>query len=102
MEMANSFFFSPHHHEVSEQLDQFADKHRELLANESSDEEEHALKIVRSLGKSNLLEIVVPAKYGGRFENVDVRSLCLARERLSYASSLADLMFGMQGLGSYS
>ncbi|KAF0219041.1 MAG: abmD, partial [bacterium] len=29
------------------------------------------------------------------------RSLCLARERLCYMSGLADLMFAMQGLGSY-
>jgi len=30
-----------------------------------------------------------------------VRSLCLTRERLCYRSGLADLMFAMQGLGSY-
>jgi acyl-CoA dehydrogenase len=32
---------------------------------------------------------------------LDVRSLCLIREALSYSSSLADVAFVMQGLGSY-
>src|SRR5262249_3788728 len=32
---------------------------------------------------------------------LDVRALCVAREHLSYDSSLADLMFAMQGLGSF-
>ncbi|HEX8176284.1 MAG TPA: acyl-CoA dehydrogenase family protein [Pyrinomonadaceae bacterium] len=32
---------------------------------------------------------------------LDVRSLCLIREALSYSSSLADLAFVMQGLGTY-
>jgi len=31
---------------------------------------------------------------------LDVRALCLARERLAYHSSLADFAFAMQGLGS--
>jgi acyl-CoA dehydrogenase len=33
---------------------------------------------------------------------LDVRALCLIREALSYSSSLADLAFVMQGLGTYS
>lgn len=32
---------------------------------------------------------------------LDVRALCLIREALSYSSSLADLAFVMQGLGTY-
>ena len=32
---------------------------------------------------------------------LDVRSLCLIREALAYSSSLADLAFVMQGLGTY-
>ncbi|HEY7545738.1 MAG TPA: acyl-CoA dehydrogenase family protein, partial [Blastocatellia bacterium] len=33
--------------------------------------------------------------------SLDVRALCIIRERLSYHSALADLMFVMQGLGSF-
>jgi alkylation response protein AidB-like acyl-CoA dehydrogenase len=49
------------------------------------------------LAKADLLRYAIAAP-GGR---LDVRSLCLIRESLSYASSLADLAFVMQGLGTY-
>jgi acyl-CoA dehydrogenase len=49
------------------------------------------------LAKADLLRYAI-ASPGGR---IDVRSLCLIRESLSYASSLADLAFVMQGLGTY-
>jgi alkylation response protein AidB-like acyl-CoA dehydrogenase len=49
------------------------------------------------LAKADLLRYAIAAP-GGR---LDVRSLCLIRESLSYASPLADLAFVMQGLGTY-
>src|SRR5438128_8677804 len=97
----NEFFFQPNHREIRRQLDDFTSAHSKLLDVERHDEEEHALEVVRALGEAKLLELVVPAAYGGRYKSLDVRALCLSRERLAYASSLADLMFGMQGLGSY-
>ncbi len=36
-----------------------------------------------------------------RRAKLDIRSLCLIREALAYSSSLADLAFVMQGLGTY-
>jgi acyl-CoA dehydrogenase len=57
-------------------------------------------RLVRALGESGLLRACVPAAYGGMREQVDVRSLCLARETLAHASGLADFAFAMQGLGS--
>ena len=42
----------------------------------------------------------MPVAYGGRSESLDVRTLCLTREILGYASGLADFVFAMQGLGS--
>jgi acyl-CoA dehydrogenase len=56
--------------------------------------------LVRALGDAGLLRACVPALYGGAREQVDVRSLCLARETLAHASGLADFAFAMQGLGS--
>jgi acyl-CoA dehydrogenase len=44
----------------------------------------------------------VPKAYGGRFDKLDVRSLCLIRETLARTSGLADFAFAMQGLGSAS
>jgi acyl-CoA dehydrogenase len=57
-------------------------------------------RLVAELGKAGLLRVCVPAAYGGLRENLDVRSLCLAREILGRASGLADFALAMQGLGS--
>jgi acyl-CoA dehydrogenase len=56
--------------------------------------------LVLALGDAGLLRACVPAAYGGSREQVDVRSLCLARETLARANGLADFAFAMQGLGS--
>ena len=56
--------------------------------------------LVRALGEAGWLKAVVPAKYGGLSEKLDVRTLCAAREILSWHDSLADFAFAMQGLGT--
>jgi acyl-CoA dehydrogenase len=56
--------------------------------------------LVRKLAADGWLGYCVPAPHGGRFEHIDVRSLCLIRETLAYHSGLADFSFVMQGLGS--
>lgn len=99
--MENQFFFSEVHEQLRTELDQFTTNERALLEGEREDERAHAKEIIKALAQAHLLELVVPQAYGGRFENVDARALCMARERISYASSLADLMFAMQGLGSF-
>jgi acyl-CoA dehydrogenase len=57
-------------------------------------------RLVRELGRAGWLRACIPAAYGGLREKLDARSLCLARETLARASSLADFAFAMQGLGS--
>ncbi|MGE3871676.1 MAG: acyl-CoA dehydrogenase family protein [Parvibaculaceae bacterium] len=57
-------------------------------------------RLVAALGRSGLLRHAVTAPYGGTAEKLDVRSLCLIRESLSYAEGLADFAFAMQGLGT--
>jgi acyl-CoA dehydrogenase len=57
-------------------------------------------RLVAAMGKAGLLRACVPSAYGGLRENLDVRSLCLAREILGRASGLADFALAMQGLGS--
>src|SRR5271166_597176 len=56
--------------------------------------------LVRALGEAGWLKAVVPAAYGGLFDKLDVRTLCAAREILSWHDSLADFAFAMQGLGT--
>lgn len=58
--------------------------------------------LVRALGEAGWLKAVVPAAYGGLSEDLDVRTICLGREILSWHDSLADFAFAMQGLGSAS
>ncbi len=59
-------------------------------------------KLVSALGHDGWLKYSVPKNYGGHFDKLDVRSLCLIRETLARHSGLADFAFAMQGLGSAS
>src|SRR5262249_43276010 len=52
------------------------------------------------LGQAGFLAAVVPAEHGGLFPQLDVRTLCLARDILAYRDGLADFAFAMQGLGT--
>ncbi len=67
----------------------------------AGDDEQDADEAVRSyvmlLFEADLLRFAV-ATPGQTF---DLRSFCIIRETLSYSSSLADLAFVMQGLGTY-
>ena len=56
--------------------------------------------LVERLGRSGWLRYCVPAAYGGACEELDSRSLCIARETLARHEGLADFSFAMQGLGS--
>jgi acyl-CoA dehydrogenase len=57
-------------------------------------------ELVAALAAGGWLEYTVPAAYGGRHDELDVRSLCPARKALAYRDALADFCFAMQGLGS--
>jgi len=60
-----------------------------------------AIELVRSMGSAGLLKAVVPRAGGNDPASVRVGALAAARETLAHASSLADSMYAMQGLGSY-
>jgi acyl-CoA dehydrogenase len=55
---------------------------------------------VRALADNGWLRACIPGVFGGLRAALDVRTLCLARERLAWRSALADFAFAMQGLGS--
>ncbi len=48
-----------------------------------------------------MLDLVVPAAYGGRHETVDPVAICVVRETLMGVCSAADSLFALQGIGSY-
>jgi acyl-CoA dehydrogenase len=94
------FFFEPWHGAVAARAGEAAG----ALAGEHD-----AAEVARALGaRLGLYALLVPEALGGAAAGrpgdaayVDVRSLCLAREALGYASPLADAIFAVQGLGAY-
>jgi acyl-CoA dehydrogenase len=98
--MLNTPFLEDHHHSLAEQAARFVREHVRD-ARSSDDEEGEARRLVAALGSEGLLAWTVPESFDTGASTLDVRALCVAREHLSYESSMADLMFAMQGLGSF-
>jgi acyl-CoA dehydrogenase len=97
-------FFDDGHRSLAAELERWAGESLPPLL-EGSEESLDAVyacvrRIVEALGKAGLLRVCVPRAYGGGRDNLDVRSLCLAREIMGRASGLADFALAMQGLGS--
>lgn len=65
------------------------------LGHDHGDVDAACRKLVRSLGKTPLLQLTAPRQP----EDCSIRSLALVRERLAQHSGLADFVFAMQGLG---
>ena len=63
--------------------------------------ERDACELARRLGQAGFMAYAIPRKYGGAREAVQARDLCVIREELASAAALADVMFGVQALGSY-
>ena len=82
-------FFEDNHRVLAQNLNDW------LVAHPVEEDErdiDHSVRAwVRALGYATWLEPCV---------RLDVRTLCLIRERLAYRSALADFAFAMQGLGS--
>ncbi len=88
-------FFTPEHHNLVQSVEQFVAQEIEPRAADEDDVEGLAKAFVQLLAQAGLLSYAVAQS------KLDVRSLCLIREALAYSSSLADLAFVMQGLGTY-
>jgi acyl-CoA dehydrogenase len=91
-------FFSAEHRTLAERLAQFSEREIELHAGDDERDVDDALRsYVLLLAENDLLKYAV-AQPGQPF---DLRAFCIIREMLAYSSSLADLAFVMQGLGTY-
>jgi acyl-CoA dehydrogenase len=98
--MLNTPLLEDHHRQLAEQVDRFVrDQVRDAAPCETEDGE--ARRLVEALAREGLLAYAVPAEFDSGANALDVRALCVVREHLAYESSLADLMFAMQGLGSF-
>jgi len=97
-------FFDDGHRDFARETERWAAQAlpRLLAGAEDSSDAVYACvaRLVAEMGKAGLLRVCVARAYGGLREDLDVRSLCLAREILGRASGLADFALAMQGLGS--
>jgi acyl-CoA dehydrogenase len=91
-------FFTDAHRALQREVSAWRD--RRLEHHDGSDPGEACCAYVAQLGSAGWLKYAVPRAHGGALDAVDVRSLCLIRETLGYASGLAEFAFAMQGLGS--
>ena len=94
-------FFTDSHRELAAKLDEWARREiTDSIAGTSSSVDAACRAVVRKLGAAGWLRYTVPSAYGGVHDKLDVRSLCIVRERLARVSGLADISFAMQGLGA--
>jgi acyl-CoA dehydrogenase len=93
-------FLEDRHVKLAEEVDRF-NRERVRGVTLGDTEDEQARSLVRELARAGLLVHTVPTSFDTGSTKLDVRSLAVVREHLSYDSSLADLMFAMQGLGSF-
>ena len=96
-------FLEPHHKALALELDAWASTRLLALIGETTgdlDIDATCRSLVRALGDDGWLRYCAPAKYGGTYDGIDVRALCIIRETLARYSGLADFAFAMQGLGS--
>ena len=88
-------FFNPEHRELAQSVAQFVAAEIEPRAADEHDVDGLAREFVSLLAQVGILKFAVADT------KLDIRALCLIREALAYSSSLADLAFVMQGLGTY-
>jgi acyl-CoA dehydrogenase len=91
-------FFEARHRDLAAELEAWAGAN--LAATHGGDVDAECRRRVAALGRAGWLRYCVPAAHGGRYDGIESRSLCLARETLARHDALADFAFAMQGLGS--
>src|SRR5258708_35774032 len=91
-------FFSAEHRALATRVAEFAEREVEVRAGDDEGDVDEALRgYVMLLFEADLLRYAVASPD----QPFDLRSFCIIRETLSYSSSLADLAFAMQGLGTH-
>ena len=93
-------FFDDSHREFAASLQKWAEYEIGSRTIAHDDVDSTCRELVGKLGESGWLRYAVPAEFGGIHRQLDVRSLCIARETLARISGLADFTFAMQGLGA--
>jgi len=90
-------FFTSEHRALAARVADFAEREIETRAADDEGDVDEALRgYITVLAENDLLRYAVPEG-----QRIDLRSFCIIRETLSYSSSLADLAFTLQGLGTF-
>jgi len=90
-------FFGPEHRSLAQSVETLVEREIETRANDECDVDQRTRDYIAVLARAGVLHYAVMTA-GTR---LDVRTICLIRERLAYSSALADAAFVMQGLGTY-
>jgi len=91
-------FFEEAHRDLQRDVEAWRNQH--LGSHDDADPFAACRAYVAALGKAGWLKYAVPRADLVARGTLDVRSLCLIRETLGYASGLAEFAFAMQGLGA--
>jgi acyl-CoA dehydrogenase len=98
-----NFFFDDFHFALGDEAAKFASGEAAAIRAKfeagKANEDETARAFVAGLAKAGFLELCVPEDFGGRFAALDLRAICVLREKLAYESGFADCCFILQGLG---
>lgn len=97
--MELDFFFTDEQKDLATRVERFIQEQlTPLLPDEDKDPEAAFRRYVALLAKAGFLDYAVTQ---GPAHRLSLRSACLIRELLGFASPLADLAFVMQGLGTF-
>ncbi len=95
------WWFDNEHRNLRRQIRAWVKNHLGAVDHGQGNLEMHACRLAKQLGEDGFMAYAVPNQFGGVRETVQARDLCLIREELAWGSALADVMFGVQALGSY-
>lgn len=86
---------------LRERLDSWKRRNPVSVEQGQDELERAACRLARQLGEDGFMAYAIPSPYGGARATVQARDLCVIRDELASHSALADVMFGVQALGSY-
>ena len=100
-EFMDCCWFDNEHRNLRRQIRAWVKTHLGAADHRQGNLEINACRLAKQLGQDGFMAYAVPNQFGGVRETVRARDLCLIREELAWGSALADVMFGVQALGSY-
>lgn len=95
------FLFNEEQRELKEKVISLCKEKLAPLEEKVGESKVMSREIADVLAESGLFKLFVPAKYGNTTQMPSLVSVCLVREELARRCPNAELIFVMQGLGSY-